>query len=253
MAVLVLPSGRGHGWRPDTPSHRDYLFRDKFTARKAITGPVGLQEAFLPAIRDQGTLGSCTGHGVSGCLMYGLRQRGRKTVLSARYSYYQGRVIEACVPEDSGCEIRDVVKAAVKLGVATEATCPYHPLTHFARKPTKAADKTAQSHQIMVGYYRCLTVDDVLQALDNGMPVVGGFSCFSNLPQADANGHVPMPGPRDRLEGGHCVMFVRGDPSTREFKFANSWGEWGDHGYGYLPFEYLERGLADDFWSISHE
>ena len=31
----------------------------------------------------------------------------------------------------------------------------------------------------------------------------------------------------------------------------NSWGTgWGDHGYGWLPYEYVLRGLAEDFWSI---
>jgi C1A family cysteine protease len=30
----------------------------------------------------------------------------------------------------------------------------------------------------------------------------------------------------------------------------NSWGTWGDDGYGYIPFEYVRRGLATDFWCI---
>jgi len=31
----------------------------------------------------------------------------------------------------------------------------------------------------------------------------------------------------------------------------NSWGaSWGEHGYGWLPYDYVLRGLAEDFWTI---
>jgi C1A family cysteine protease len=31
----------------------------------------------------------------------------------------------------------------------------------------------------------------------------------------------------------------------------NSWGPgWGDAGYGWLPYAYVDRGLAADFWTL---
>ena len=34
-------------------------------------------------------------------------------------------------------------------------------------------------------------------------------------------------------------------------KIRNSWGTaWGEAGYGWLPYSYIEAGLADDFWCL---
>lgn len=251
----VMKNGKAGGWAPEPADHRDQIFKGALP-RKAITDQVALKDEFLPSIRDQGQLGSCTGHGVRGALMYSLRQKGevfRKPGydLSPLFAYYQARALENAVNEDSGAYIRDAVKAANKIGVATEASWPYRP-ERFTRTPSATALKTAAWHQIKVGYKACLDVDDVLQAISYGIPVVGGFSWFGN--SDGPGGHIPMPSPNDSTDQGHCVWFTAGDPRRREFRFQNSWaGDWGDNGYGYMPFAFLERGYADDFWAILHE
>jgi C1A family cysteine protease len=258
MAHLVLPNSHGHGWKPDTPDYRDHYLSTLIKAPKRITGPVALKAEFLPPVRDQGQLGSCTGFGATGALMYKLRERKREVQLSALYAYYQARVVEGSVAEDAGAEIRDVIKQAAKVGVALEKCWPYNS-RKFSKTPTKTATNSAQAHQV-ARYYRCddpsggdraKTVEMILSALVSDLPVVFGFACYANLDDG-RDGHIPMP--RGALEGGHCVWIVGADPATREFKFQNSWAaDWGDKGYGYLPFDYVIRGLADDAWAIDHE
>ena len=65
------------------------------------------------------------------------------------------------------------------------------------------------------------------------------------------------------MEGGHAVVAVGYDdkkeirnaytdkPTAGALLIRNSWGKgWGDSGYGWLPYEYVNRGLAEDFWSV---
>lgn len=61
-----------------------------------------------------------------------------------------------------------------------------------------------------------------------------------------------VPTRRDAFVGGHAVLAVGYRHATRQFVFRNSWGRgWGDHGYGYLPYEFVaSAALTWDFWTL---
>ena len=71
-------------------------------------------------------------------------------------------------------------------------------------------------------------------------------------PEVAKTGIVPMPSTNEQVVGGHAVMAVGYDDSTREFIVRNSWGTtWGIKGYFMMPYAYLmDTNLADDFWTI---
>ena len=70
-------------------------------------------------------------------------------------------------------------------------------------------------------------------------------------------GEFLFPGRSDRVKGGHAVVAVGYDDNRKigndkgGIKIRNSWGTgWGENGYGWLPYSYIEAGLAEDFWSL---
>lgn len=63
-------------------------------------------------------------------------------------------------------------------------------------------------------------------------------------------GRIPLPAPDEALLEGHALLVVGYNDGTGQqdgfLIVRNSWGEgWGDGGYGYLPYEYIERHGAE--------
>jgi C1A family cysteine protease len=97
-------------------------------------------------------------------------------------------------------------------------------------------------------------------ALSGGFPVDIGFTVYNF---GSNKGEFYYPGSGDPVLGGHSVLIVGYDdarkitnPSSKKsttgaFKIRNSWGPgWGEAGYGWLPYEYVLKGQADDFWTL---
>jgi C1A family cysteine protease len=98
-----------------------------------------------------------------------------------------------------------------------------------------------------------------------GLPSMFGFTVFSSYVQAATNGgKFPFPMPGESVRGGHAIVAVGYDDgmkiknatpnaveTTGALLIRNSWGAgWGAAGYGWLPYEYVLRSLAVDWWSL---
>ena len=91
-----------------------------------------------------------------------------------------------------------------------------------------------------------------------------GFTVYTSISQAATTGKMPYPTPGEKIVGGHAIVAVgyndkmkikNTNPQTVETTGAllirNSWGtEWGNKGYGWLPYRYVLEELAIDWWSL---
>lgn len=246
------PVTRKYGWIPDLPDQRDHLYRVVHPLPKELPPSADLREC-CSSIEDQGGLGSCTANALAGALEFLERKNGVPFKdLSRLFVYYNERVMIHTVRVDSGATLRDGIKTLAKQGVCTEKLWPYV-ISKFDRRPSAVCYREAEDFQI-TSYERILTLNEMRACLAEGFPFVFGFSVYESFEAIEVSrtGVVPMPGPDERMLGGHAVMAAGYDERKKVFIVRNSWGTgWGMDGYFTMPFAYLEdRNLSDDFWTV---
>jgi len=257
------------GWVPDLPDHRDKLAYHKGSLNlDTLPVAVSLQEA-LPAVYDQGQLGSCVGNAVAAAIDFERKKQGWRFMAPARlFIYYNARDMEGSAASDSGCMIRDAIKSVAAQGVCVEGFWPYS--VPFDEKPNPLCYDTAVRHKTLQ-YLACQQDEVNLKGyLAAGWPVVFGFTVYDSFMSdaVAASGIVPMPAPNEVVAGGHAVLACGYDdltaptglpnltrPPLPSLLCRNSWGTvWGMAGYFWLPFQYVaDPNLADDLWSIRLE
>src|SRR5438034_963863 len=149
-------SGRGYGWIPDLPDHRDFLYGAVRRLPARLPRSVDLRRGCSP-VEDQGQLGSCTGNALAGAVEFLEKRDGIPLVnVSRLFIYYNERVIEHTVADDAGAMIRDGIKTLVKQGTCSEKRWPYV-IARFAVKPSAACYREAADHQV-TAYARLQTL-----------------------------------------------------------------------------------------------
>jgi C1A family cysteine protease len=244
----------GYGWVRDLPDARDFQY-----AAPLHRFPQGLPKSVdlrseCPLVYDQGQLGSCTGNGIAGAIEFDQRKQGEKEFTPSRlFIYYNERVIEDTVNQDSGAQVRDGIKTVATLGAPPEKDWPYD-IQEFAKKPPAGAYADAKL-DLVSSYMRVSqNLTQMQGCLAEGYPFVFGFTVYESFESQEVadTGIVPMPTTAEKVVGGHCVVAVGYDDTKRCFIIRNSWGaDWGIKGYCLMPYEYLVSSqLASDFWTL---
>jgi len=262
------------------PRHRELGERDSVRAMlaKAGVGRAGARK--LPAsvdlrqwcspVEDQGELGSCTANAAAGLVEYFERKAFGRHIDASRLFLYKVTRNLMRSTGDTGAFLRTTMGALVLFGVPPEEYWPYK-VTDFDREPPAFSYAFAQNYHAIT-YYRLdesgVTPEALLRrcktSLAAGLPAMFGFTVYSSISQAEKTGKIPWPTSGEKIVGGHAVCAVGYDDAMKiantearkkttsgALLIRNSWGAgWGEKGYGWLPYEYILAGLAQDWWSL---
>lgn len=249
------------GWLQDPIDVRDFDAAEVTPLRAAQEVPTVVDHRkYCSPIENQGALGSCVAQAVAGLVEFEERVKyGRHVDVSRLFLYKVARQLDGFTG-DTGAYIRTAMKGLRLFGAPPERYWPYQVET-FDRDPSAFAFAYGQNLQA-VNYYRldCANrprqqVLDITKNLVNiKHPIVFGFRVYS---YGNQYGEFPVPKPGDAPKGGHAVLAVGYDDAHRigdsigALLIRNSWGtRWGDNGYGWLPYDYVLKGLSSDFWTL---
>jgi C1A family cysteine protease len=214
----------------------------------ATSSTVDYTANMLP-VRDQGQEGSSTGFAVAAALEYQIRKSlGQQVRLSPRFLYYASREREHAEMQDVGATISDAVLVAKERGVVADSVWPYV-AGQYASHPPASVD--GAKHYRAAKTVRLSNLAEIKSALAGG-PVVAGITAYPSAFRTKSDGLVPMPGTSEQVVGGYPICVVGYDDQRKLLKFESSWGvAWGEHGYGYLSYDYVEKYLSTDNWALT--
>lgn len=162
-------------------------------------------------IKDQNGYGSCATESTTQAVEIIAAQRGEPWIeLNPLFIYH-----ETSGGSDGGSSIDENLVFARDKGIAPESVWPRS--KGFRATPTAEAIAAALKHRI-VEFFDIENVDEFGSALLAGFPVVFGYS-------------------------GHSICAVSLKSPT-QIEYANSWGDWGDAGFGVLSFSSIVWGYG---------
>jgi C1A family cysteine protease len=209
----------------------------------------------MSPVKNQGGLGSCVGFAITAMKEFQEQMEHEREVaegkvytreqdnydLSEAWVYWNCKKIDPW-PNEEGTSIRYAMQVLHKIGIPCEKAYPYS--DQYKGSPERWA-KLIAKWGLIDSYWRCNNLNDLKVGLVNG-PVVIGIPCFREIFSVGSNGIIPYPANPNEVYGGHAVCAVGYNDTKKLVKFKNSWDvSWGNNGYGYLPYKYIDDFLWD--------
>lgn len=259
----------GLGWQPDLPDPRDFTLAHHAVREQFAHLPCCVQTPQSADLRvddrtqqfstvdNQGTLNSSAAFACTALVEYFERRSLGRTFEGSALFLHEMTQKPGQSAGASG--IRSTIKALVRYGIPPEEFRPYTDTSIAAPSDLRLLGYSSMLSDAV--YFRIdpprqhpsLTLQAVKSIVAAGFPVIFGFS----VPQSVTERADIMFRPGfDSYRGGQTVLAVGFDDrrfgkSDGALLFRNSWGTvWGDEGYGWLPYAFVEHHCAADFWTL---
>jgi C1A family cysteine protease len=263
---------RGLGWLPSLPDFRDFAadaapadaWLEQLRAAGASPSPrstsVDLRDYFVD-VDDQLSLNSSTAHACAGLVEYFERRAHGRLLRPSRLFLYQNTLKLAGLTGNAAVDLRTTLKAMVRCGLPPERYWPYvvdrlqvppEPFLYSFAELCRSVRYVRLDRRGASGVQTLQTVKAFIAA---GFPAVFGFVVPNSL---SLSPDIPYRPTFDSQLGGQAVIAVGYDDrwlrgSRGALLVRSSWGsEFGENGYAWLPYAYVEEQLATDFWTLFH-
>ncbi len=245
---------KGLGYHPDHIDHRDQYYA--FTPTHSTeTLPDHVDHSnIINWVYDQGLENSCVGQSSTSLVRVLRLMSGLGTYIPSRnFTYWNARYLDQPpnTNSDNGAQLRNGLISLANYGYIPETMWGYNKATLFNQPPQECYNTAIQNKLSSYNSINQVSLD--IRSCLASKPFVVGIAVYPSMLTEDVahNGLVPLPGSKEKPQGGHAILIMGYDAPSHLYKFLNSWGmNWGDKGYGYLPFDFLEsQYLAQDLWT----
>lgn len=219
---------------------------DKQSIEDVSRDRVDLRPLLVP-VHDQGPRGTCLAFAVTAVHELARTPPGaRGEDLAEEALYWGAKQIDG--DREPGSAFTSSAAALDRWGQPVEERWPYEAARNDASsgyQPPEGALDPALCHRTPLRPIEA-TIAEIKRWLRGGHAVAIGIWLSRGFFE-NANGRIPAPPPDALIPEGHAVAVVGYQETSNGTEgvlvIRNSWGEtWGDAGYGYLPYSYLDSG-----------
>jgi C1A family cysteine protease len=196
-------------------------------------------ELNMPAVKSQGSVGSCVAHSIALTMEYYNKKQHSKDIQMSVGYIYGNRV--SSTHTGSGMITRSALQDAVGEGDVPYELFPYNKevpeIFDMVKKDKEQMNLFDQAQPYRLSAYaKVKTEAEMKTALINGYPIVFAIDWHKGMKVQ--NGILIQP--KKEKTGGHCMVIYGWD--ERGWKFQNSWGGlWGEKGCAILPYTHTIR------------